>query len=61
MIAEYALTIPFRLIEHLVGSLFGNIILDPGCKGIFTDSVSSSAEISWIILLISRVVSYYIF
>lgn len=55
--AEYALTIPFLLIEHFVGSLFGMMILAPGCKGSFYASVSSSAETSWIIFVMSSVVS----
>lgn len=55
--AEYARTIPFLLIEHFVGSLFGIMILAPGCKANFCASVSSSAETSWIILLMSSVVN----
>jgi hypothetical protein len=46
--------------EHFVGSLLGIIILDPGYKVSLTASVSSSADVSWIILFISKVVNYKI-
>ena len=59
--AEYARTIPFLLIEHFVGSLLGIIILAPGYKASFYCSFSSSAEFSWIIFLMSKVVSWRIF
>ena len=46
--------------EHLVGSLLGIMILAPGYNGSFCASDSSSADTSWIIFVMSNVVSYWI-